>query len=125
MSGVNQGAVAAPHPAPAEDAAVLIYATFPAPELAETIVGHLVEARLAACANIFPGMRAIYRWQGVLERESEAAAVIKTAARLAPRVVGYVRIVHPYVNPALVVVPVVGGSADFLAWIAAETRDAG
>ena len=83
-----------------------------------------MEAGLVACANLFPGMRSIYRWQGTIERDGEVAAVLKTRRELAPRVIGWLRIAHPYVNPAAVVLPAIGGSEPFLAWIAAETRRA-
>ncbi|MBS0242348.1 MAG: divalent-cation tolerance protein CutA [Proteobacteria bacterium] len=103
--------------------AALVYATFPDLATAERIGGALVEARLAACLNVFPGMRAIYRWQGELHAAAEVAALVKTRASLVARVIGFVRIAHPYVNPALVELAVAGGSADFLDWIRAETAD--
>lgn len=107
------------------DAPVLVYATFPDLAVAEAIAGDLVECGLAACANLFSGMRSIYRWQGAIEREQEVAAILKTRRELAPRLIGWLRIAHPYVNPAAVVLPAVGGSEPFLAWIVAETRRAG
>lgn len=126
MTGVNadrtgQSAAAPAGPPPV----VLVYATFPGLAAAELIGRELVEARLAACVNIIPGMRSIYRWQGVIHRDEEVVAIIKTRGELAPRVVGWVRVAHPYTNPALVTLPATGGSADFLAWIMAETADGG
>ena len=105
--------------------AVFVYATFPNLELAETIAGDIVEVGLAACANLFPGMRSIYRWQGSIERDEEVAAILKTRCALAPRVIGWLRIAHPYVNPAVVVLPIIGGSEAFLGWIVSETERAG
>ena len=105
--------------------AALVYATFPNLAIAEGIGGDLVQAGLAACVNLFPGMRSIYRWQGAIERDEEVAAIVKTRAVLVPRVVGWLRIAHPYVNPAAIVLPVVGGSDAFLSWIASETAHAG
>ena len=46
------------------DKAVLVYSTFPAVETAESVGGELVDAGLAACVNILPGMVSIYRWEG-------------------------------------------------------------
>ena len=103
--------------------AVLIYATFPGIAFAERISGELVGARLAACVNIIPGMRSVYRWQGAIHRDEEVVAIVKTRACLAERVIGWVRAAHPYSNPALLVLPTAGGSADFLGWIASETGD--
>ena len=68
-----------------------------------------------------PGMTSIYRWQGDTHQDAETVAIIKTRAGLAERVVGVVRVRHSYTNPSLLVLPLVGGSADFMAWIRAET----
>lgn len=107
----------------ANDKPVVIYATFPSPAEAERIGGVLVERGLAACVNIFPQMTAIYIWQGARQRESETAMLIKTRAGLADTVIAETRKLHPYTNPALVVLPIEGGSQDFLRWIAEQTAN--
>jgi len=104
------------------DKPVLIYATFPSPEEAERIGGALVDQGLAACVNILPGMTAIYVWEGKRNRDSEAAMIVKTRASLADAAIAAGRKLHPYANPAFVVLPIEGGSADFLAWIEEQTR---
>ncbi len=103
------------------DKPVLIYSTFPSPAEAERVGGALVDRGLAACVNIFPGMTAIYVWQGARQREVEAAMIIKTRAELAPQAIAEARKLHPYTNPALVTLPIAGGSEDFLRWIAEQT----
>ena len=50
--------------------------------------------------------------------------LIKTRAELADSVVAETRKLHPYTNPALVVLPIDGGSPDFLRWIAEQTANA-
>jgi len=105
------------------DKPVLIYATFPSPAEAERIGGALVDRGLAACVNILPGMTSIYVWEGKRERETEAAAIIKTRGGLADTAIAEARKLHPYSNPAFVVLPVEGGSADFLRWIAEQTAN--
>ena len=107
------------------DKPVLVYSTFPSVAEAERIGGALVDRGLAACVNIFPGMMAIYVWEGKRQSETEAAMLIKTRAELADAVVGETRKLHPYDNPALVVLPIAGGSAEFLRWIAEQTANAG
>ena len=103
------------------DKHVLIYSTFPSPAEAERVGGALVDRGLAACVNILPGMTAIYVWEGKRQREAEAVMIIKTRAGLADTVVAETRKLHPYTNPALVVLPIAGGSEDFLRWIAEQT----
>jgi periplasmic divalent cation tolerance protein len=106
----------------ANDKPVLIYATFPSADEAERIGGALVDRGLAACVNILPGMTAIYVWEGKRNRDSEAAMIIKTRASLATAAIAEGRKLHPYSNPAFVVLPIEGGSADFLAWIETQTQ---
>jgi periplasmic divalent cation tolerance protein len=105
----------------ANDKPVLIYSTFPSAEEAERIGGVLVERGLAACVNIFPSMTSIYIWEGKRQRETETAMLIKTRAALAQTAIAAARTLHPYSNPALIVLPLEGGSADFLRWIAEQT----
>ncbi len=106
------------------DKPVLVYSTFPSAAEAERIGGDLVDRGLAACVNILPGMTAIYVWEGKRQRDSEAAMIIKTRASLADRAIAEARRLHPYSNPAFVVLPIEGGSADFLRWIGEQTAKA-
>ncbi|WP_454916978.1 divalent-cation tolerance protein CutA [Xanthobacter sediminis] len=101
--------------------AALVYTTFPALEIAEATARLLVEQHLVACANILPGMVSIYRWEEELERGEEVVVVLKTTAERAEEVVAAVRALHPYAQPAILVLPVGGGDPGYLAWIAAET----
>ena len=103
------------------DKPVLIYSTFPSAAEAERIGGALVDRGLAACVNIFDGMTSIYIWEGKRERGAEAAMLIKTRNVLASQVMAEVKKLHPYTNPALLVLPVSDGSQDFVRWIADQT----
>jgi periplasmic divalent cation tolerance protein len=103
------------------DKPVLIYSTFPSAAAAESVGRELVERRLAACVNIIAGMTSIYHWEGRIERASEAVMIIKTRKALADAAIAAARERHPYTNPALLVIPVEGGSADYVAWLLEET----
>jgi periplasmic divalent cation tolerance protein len=103
------------------DKPVLIYSTYPSPAEAERIGGMLVDRGLAACVNILAGMTSIYIWDGKRQRDAETAMLIKTRASLADTAIAEARKLHPYANPAFVVLPIVGGSADFLRWITEQT----
>ncbi len=104
-----------------DDKPVLIYSTCPSAAEAERIGGALVDRGLAACVNILPGMTSIYVWEGKRQRDSEAAMIVKTRASLADAAIAEARKLHPYSNPAFVVLPIDGGSADFLRWIGEQT----
>jgi periplasmic divalent cation tolerance protein len=103
------------------DKPVLIYATFPTAEAAESVGRELIEQRLAACVNVIAGMTSLYRWEGRIARDSEAVMIIKTRQGAADAVIAAVKERHSYTNPALLVVPVEGGSPDYIAWLLNET----
>jgi len=103
------------------DKLVLVYATFPDTQMAVATAKHLLQARLAACVNILPGMISVYEWEGQLSEAQEVVAIVKTREALADMVVAAIRAGHSYDNPAVLVLPIAGGSAPFLAWIASQS----
>jgi len=105
------------------DKPVLIYSTFPSADAAEKTGAQLVDLRLAACVNIIPAMTSIYRWEGKRQRDCEAVMIIKTRKGCADEVMTHVKGGHAYSNPALLVIPVEGGTPDYLAWLTAETAE--
>lgn len=107
--------------ASASTEAVIIYSTFPDLDTAEAIGSGLVESGLAACVNILPTMRSIYRWQGSIKTDDEVVAIVKSERSRIEAIVAAIETAHPYDTPAIVVLPVVAGSDDYLDWIAAET----
>lgn len=107
-------------PASPEDAALLIYTTFPTLDDAKKTGRFLVENRLAACVNILPQMTAIYAWEGRLQEDGETVMLVKTTAGRRDAALNEIKRLHPYSVPARLVLPVAGGGADFLAWIAAQ-----
>jgi periplasmic divalent cation tolerance protein len=106
------------------DKPVLVYSTFPTAEAAELVGTHLVEQRLAACVNVIAPMTSIYRWEGKIVRDTEAVMIIKTRKSSTEAVIAAVKSRHSYTNPALVVIPLDGGSADYIAWLLESTEEA-
>jgi periplasmic divalent cation tolerance protein len=100
---------------------VFIYITHPDAEQATVLGGSLVEAGLAACVNILPGMLSIYQWQGQIETSEEVVILVKTRRELIEDVQAYVLQTHPYDCPCIVALPVVAGNPAFLDWIAQST----
>jgi periplasmic divalent cation tolerance protein len=98
---------------------VVLLSTVGTREDAERIAEALVERRLAACVNVVPGLVSVYRWKGKVEKEGELLLVIKTRSErvdeLRKALLGGL---HPYEVPELVVLPVAGGHAAYLDWIA-------
>ena len=84
----------------------------------------LVELHLAACANVLGPIASIYRWQGAVEEAAEHLLLLKARARDLTALEAAVRARHGYEVPEVLAVPVCGGSAAYLAWLAdSTTRD--
>ena len=96
--------------------------TAPDEDVAARIARALVDERLAACANLVPSVRSIYRWQGAVEDAREVLMVIKTRADRVDALAERLRALHPYDVPELVVLPLAGGLAAYLDWVRAETQ---
>ncbi len=88
---------------------------------AERVARGLVESRTAACVNIVPGVRSIYRWKGVVQDAGEWLLIIKTTrARFADLRAELVRL-HSYEVPECIALPVLDGLTSYLDWIAEAT----
>jgi periplasmic divalent cation tolerance protein len=101
--------------------AQLVFTTLPTSDAAVTLARTLVEERLAACANILPAVRSIYRWQGKLQDENEVLLLLKTRSDQLERLKARILELHPYEVPEMLAVPVEAGYSGYLEWIAAET----
>ena len=106
----------------ADPRVVLIHTNYPSFAEAERAGRAMLEARLAACVNILPGVVSHYWWQGEIERADEVMMIIKTQASLVEAVHEAVRGAHPYVTPSFLVLPVESGDPDYLAWLRAATE---
>jgi periplasmic divalent cation tolerance protein len=103
---------------------IVVFSTCASPEEAERIARRLVDARLAACVNIVPGIRSIYRWQGNVEDAAEQLLVIKSSRAAFPALCAEIEKLHPYEVPEILALPVVDGSEKYLSWLAAEVGEA-
>ena len=102
--------------------AIMVLTNLPDLEVARALARSVVEQKLAACVNIFPGVQSVYRWQGVLEEAAEYTLSIKTTPARYAELELAIKRQHPYALPEVIAVPIVAGSADYLNWIAEETN---
>jgi periplasmic divalent cation tolerance protein len=102
---------------------LVCFCTCPDTATAQAIADVLVGERLAACVNVLPGLRSVYRWQGAIERADEALLLIKTVQGRLPALQARVAALHPYELPELVAVEVAGGLAAYLDWITESSAD--
>ncbi len=101
--------------------ATMLYVTAGSVAEAKTVGRALVEDRLAACANVIPGMASVYWWEGAVHEDSEAVLIVKTRDDLVARAVAKIKELHSADCPCVVALPITGGNPDFLDWIEKET----
>ena len=92
-------------------------------EEAERIAHALVEERLAACVQILPGVRSIYRWQGKVESAEEILLLIKTSEEKFDRLQARVTGLHSYEVPEIVALRITAASSQYLGWLETELDD--
>ena len=102
------------------DAVLLVITHLPDADSADELAAALVGERLAACVNVLPACRSVYRWQGEIERIEEVPLAIKTSAACYAALEAAIRARHPYELPEIVALPLQGLS-DYLAWVVRET----
>ena len=108
------------------DHPILVLVTAPADgQTPERLARGLVEARLAACVNLVPGLRSFYRWQGEVQDDAEVQLLIKTRQGRFDALVAWVQEHHPYDLPEVITLAIERGATPYLDWLFEETRDRG
>ncbi len=106
----------------AENEVLTVFCTCPTDAEAANLATGLVESHLAACANIIPGVRSIYRWEGRTEDEQETMLMIKTTRPRLTALIQEIQSRHPYEEPEIIALPVVGGSETYLKWVRSTSQ---
>jgi periplasmic divalent cation tolerance protein len=101
----------------AEQDTVVVLTTVGNEEDAVRLAGALVERRLAACVNVLPGVRSIYRWQGALQDDRELLLLVKTTRQRLAAASAAIGELHPYEVPEIVVLGTEFVSAAYGAWL--------
>jgi periplasmic divalent cation tolerance protein len=99
---------------------LVVVTTVGTEEQAILIASELVARRHAACVNIVPGLRSVYRWQGKVCQDTEFMLVVKTSEAEYPRVEAAILELHSYDLPEILAFKVKKGEKRFLAWIDAS-----
>ncbi|MDE2059023.1 MAG: divalent-cation tolerance protein CutA [candidate division NC10 bacterium] len=96
---------------------IVVLITASSRQEAEVIGKALVESRLAACVNISAGVYSLFWWQGAVERQEEVLMLVKSRRDLLSSIIEIVKGLHSYSVPEVVALPILAGSADYLAWV--------
>jgi periplasmic divalent cation tolerance protein len=97
---------------------IIVLITTPNQETSEVIANTLLEKKLAACVNMVGSILSFYNWEGDINRDEEMLLIVKSRAELFESdLIPAVRAVHPYEVPEILALPILMGSANYLAWI--------
>ena len=99
---------------------IIVLSTCASPEEAERIARTLVEKKLAACVNILPAVRSLYRWKDAIQDDQESLLVIKSSRGLFSDLRSEIEKVHSYEVPEVIATPIVEGSEGYLLWLDRE-----
>ena len=100
---------------------IVVLSTTDTFELAQNIAMSLVEAGDAACVNIVPGVRSIYRWQGKTHEDGELLLLIKSTGDRFEAIRATIRRLHCYDIPEIIALPITAGDIDYLRWLAGSS----
>ncbi|MEM7322236.1 MAG: divalent-cation tolerance protein CutA [Actinomycetota bacterium] len=81
----------------------------------------LIEAKLVACGNIIPAVRSIYRWDGEIEDDAEAAVILHTREAHVPAIIDATNIAHPYDTAQILATEIVSADPAYQRWVIAAT----
>ena len=101
----------------------LVLTMLPTADAAAEIARTLVEERLAACGNLVPAIRSIYRWQDKIEDTNEVLLLLKTRTEHFERLKGRILELHPYEVPEVIALPIDAGHAPYLSWLRAAVGE--
>ncbi|MRX50887.1 divalent cation tolerance protein CutA [Paracoccus sp. S-4012] len=104
--------------------AIEVHTTTGTREEARRIARMAVEQGLCACAHI-DEIESVYAWKGQVENETEFRLVMKCSKAASEALQTLILAHHPYEEPAIVVLPIIGGSESYLSWIAANSDGSG
>lgn len=100
---------------------VIVITTIDAEDKAKELSSSLVKDRLVACAQR-TRIESVYEWDGEIQDEPEFLILLKTSGANQQAVIDALKERHPYDEPEIIVVPIVGGSAGYLGWIDSVTN---
>ena len=99
---------------------IIVFSNCGTEEEAMRVAHALIGSKLAACVNVLPKIRSVYRWKGAIEEESEWMLVIKSSRPLFSQLQAALRKAHSYDVPEVLAIPVVDGSPEYLRWLDGE-----
>ncbi|MEU6034499.1 divalent-cation tolerance protein CutA [Actinomadura sp. NPDC047616] len=104
---------------------VQVQTAIPSREKGLEIARSVIDAHLAACAQVVGPMTSTYRWKGEVRVDEEYLLLIKTTADRYPELETHIHDLHAYAVAEIISVPINAGLASYLEWMDEETRAPG
>lgn len=101
---------------------VTVYVTAESEDVAVHMATAAVKSRLIACANVCPGSRSIYEYDGIIQLEKEVILFMKTSRQRVPELIAMIKEMHSYQVPCITVLPIEDGNPDYLDWVNTQTK---
>lgn len=95
----------------------IVLVTAPNLKTARNLARAALDARLAACVNIVPGVESHYWWLNRVESAREILLVLKTTQRRLPALRRLILARHPYDTPEFIALKIDQGAPRYLDWI--------
>ena len=111
-------------PTSAAHAPRVVLITAPDRDVALALARGLVAARLAACANVVPGVTSVYRWEGRVQEDAEVLLVVKTVRGRLDELEAFLAAEHPYDVPECVALAPTELASSYAAWLQAQSSSA-
>lgn len=89
---------------------------------AEKISQALLKEKIIACANIINPVTSFFNWQGKVDKCEECLVIMKSRKDLFTELTERVKDIHSYEVPEVLTLPIIDGSAAYLAWLASVLR---
>lgn len=96
---------------------IVIFITCANKQEAEKIAAGLIDAKLAACVNIVPGVESLFWWENKVDRADEVLLVVKSKKTKLAGIIKKVKSLHSYSTPEIIALPIIAGDKDYLKWI--------
>ena len=100
---------------------IIVLISVPSKDVGLKVARSLVDSQLAACVNLLPAIRSVYRWEGSVAEDEELLLIVKSKQSLFDQLSELVVQHHPYDVPEVIALPIVAGLKAYLTWIDEET----
>ncbi|MBI5893917.1 MAG: divalent-cation tolerance protein CutA [Deltaproteobacteria bacterium] len=96
---------------------IFVIVTAASEQEGEKIGSAIVNEGLAACCNIIPNIKSIFKWKGEISTEKEVMLFIKSKTSLFNKLKDRIKELHSYEVPEIIAFPISQGLPDYFKWM--------